>query len=70
MRAYERLLKYVTVRTPSDETSTTVPSSACQFDLAQDLIREFINLGLPKARTDETSPGCVPSPVAPVAFSP
>ena len=53
MRAYERLLKYVTVRTPSDETSTTVPSSACQFDLAQDLIREFINLGLPKARTDE-----------------
>lgn len=49
MRAYERLLKYVTVRTPSDETSTTVPSSACQFDLAQDLIREFINLGLPKA---------------------
>ena len=39
MRAYERLLKYVTVRTPSDETSTTVPSSACQFDLAQDLIR-------------------------------
>lgn len=50
MRAYERLLKYVTVRTPSDETSTTVPSSACQFDLAQDLIREFINLGLPKAR--------------------
>ena len=41
MRAYERLLKYVTVRTPSDETSTTVPSSSCQFDLAQDLIREL-----------------------------
>lgn len=53
MRAYERLLKYVTVRTPSDETSTTVPSSSCKFDLAQDLIREFINMGLPKARTDE-----------------
>lgn len=31
MRAYERLLKYVTVRTPSDETSTTVPSSACSL---------------------------------------
>ena len=44
MRAYERLLKYVTVRTPSDETSTTVPSSTCQFDLAQDLIREFITV--------------------------
>ena len=27
MKAYERLLKYVVVRTPSDENSDTVPSS-------------------------------------------
>ena len=27
MRAYERLLKYVVVRTPSDENSETVPLS-------------------------------------------
>lgn len=25
MKAYERLLKYVTVRTPSEESSNTVP---------------------------------------------
>lgn len=31
MKAYERLLKYVTFRTPSDENSETTPSSACQF---------------------------------------
>ena len=31
MKAYEILLKYVVVRTPSDETSDTVPSSKCQF---------------------------------------
>lgn len=54
MRAYERLLKYAAVRTPSDEESQNVPSSSCQFELAQDLIRDFINIGLPNARTDET----------------
>lgn len=35
MKAYERLLKYVTFRTPSDESSETTPSSACQFELAR-----------------------------------
>ena len=30
----ERLISYVTVRTPSNEESETVPSSMCQFDLA------------------------------------
>ncbi len=54
MRAYERLLKYVTVRTPSDENSTSVPSSSCQFELAQMLIREFITLGITDAKVDET----------------
>ena len=34
MKAYERLLKYAVIKTPSDETSTSIPSSACQFDLA------------------------------------
>ena len=32
MKAWERLINYVTVRTPSDEESETVPSSVCQFD--------------------------------------
>ena len=32
MRAYERLLKYVSVYTPSDPDSATVPSSMRQYD--------------------------------------
>lgn len=46
MKAYDRLLKYVVVRTPSDENSETVPSSQCQFDLAHLLKEEMENLGL------------------------
>ena len=46
MKAYERLLNYVTVRTPSDENSETVPSSQCQFDLANILKEEMAALGL------------------------
>ncbi len=53
MRAYERLLKYVTVRTPSDENSESVPSSACQFDLAHVLVQELKDLGVSDARVDE-----------------
>lgn len=53
MRAYERLLKYVVVRTPSDENSTTVPSSACQFDLAHILVQELKDLGVSDARVDD-----------------
>ena len=44
MRAYERLLNYVVVRTPSDEHSTTSPSSQCQFDLARILADEMTAL--------------------------
>lgn len=46
VKAYERLLKYVVVRTPSDENSETVPSSQCQFDLAHLLEEEMKELGL------------------------
>lgn len=46
MKAYERLLKYVVVRTPSDEESTSVPSSECQFDLANILVKELQELGV------------------------
>ena len=53
MRAYERLLKYVVVRTPSDEESTTVPSSMCQFDLAKILVEELKELGIEDAEVDE-----------------
>ncbi len=53
MKAYERFVKYVTVRTPSDENSTTVPSSQCQFDLAKVLEAEMKELGLVDVETDE-----------------
>ena len=46
MKAYERLLKYVTFRTPSDENSETTPSSACQFELAKYLKNEMEGLNL------------------------
>lgn len=53
MKAYERLLKYVAVRTPSDENSETVPSSQCQFDLARILEAEMKELGLKDVHLDE-----------------
>lgn len=34
MRAYERLLEYVKVKTPSSEENMETPSSSCQFKLA------------------------------------
>ena len=53
MKAYERLLNYVVVRTPSDENSETVPSSACQFDLASLLEAEMKELGLTDVILDD-----------------
>ena len=53
MKAYERLLKYVVVRTPSDENSDTVPSSKCQFDLAHLLEEEMKELGLTDVYLDD-----------------
>ncbi len=53
MRAYERLLKYAAIRTPSDENSNTVPSSQCQFDLARILETEMRALGLQDVQLTE-----------------
>ena len=53
MRAYERLLKYVRIYTTSDEESTTVPSTARQFDLANILVDELHQLGVENARVDD-----------------
>ena len=46
MNVYERLLKYVVIRTPSNEESDTTPSSQCQFDLAYVLKKEMEDLGI------------------------
>ena len=53
MRAYERLLKYVTVYTTSSGDSGTVPSTQRQFDLAEILVEEMKELGIEDARVDE-----------------
>lgn len=53
MRAYERLLNYVAVDTPSDPKSQTNPSSKCQFDLAEKLVQELKSLGVDHAQVDE-----------------
>lgn len=55
MKAYERLLKYAVVRTPSDENSQTVPSSECQFNLARILLAELKELGVTDSYMDEKS---------------
>ncbi|WP_058270871.1 peptidase T [Olsenella massiliensis] len=46
MRAYERLLRYAVVRTPSDADRDTTPTTACQFDLAKLLVEELGELGV------------------------
>ena len=53
MRAYERLLNYVKVDTPSDPHSETTPSSSCQFDLARLLVEELKALGVGNAHVDD-----------------
>ncbi|MCQ2507436.1 MAG: peptidase T [Dorea sp.] len=53
MKAYERLLKYVVIKTPSDEHSTASPSSACQFVLANALVKEMKEMGLSDVFLDE-----------------
>lgn len=41
MNVLDRFLSYAVIKTPSDEASSTVPSSACQFDLAKKLEKEM-----------------------------
>lgn len=53
MRAYEKFLTYAAIRTPSDENSTTSPSSKCQFELADLLKDEMLAIGIADARVTE-----------------
>lgn len=53
MKAYERLLNYVTVYTTSDENSETHPTTIRQFDLAKKLVEEMKELGLEGVTCDE-----------------
>ena len=53
MKAYERLLSYVKVFTPSSEETNTSPSTQYQFDLARQLVQELKELGVDDASVDE-----------------
>ena len=53
MRAYERLLHYVSFGTQSNEDSETIPTTACQKLLGADLVREMKELGIADAFMDE-----------------
>ena len=53
MQVTERFLKYVSVDTTSDESSTTCPSTARQWDLARLLKEEMEDLGLENVTLDE-----------------
>ena len=53
MKAYERLLSYVKIFTPSNEESTSSPSSRCQFDLARLLVEELKGLGISDVTLDD-----------------
>ena len=53
MKAYERLLQYVRIHTKSDDDSTTVPSTARQFDLANALVEEMKSIGIADAHVDD-----------------
>ena len=53
MRAYERLLKYVSYETTSDENSETCPSSPKELVLANELVEELKAIGVADAHVDK-----------------
>lgn len=53
MKAYERFLKYIAINTKSDDETGTVPSTACQFDLAKMLGEELAALGCQNVTVDD-----------------
>ncbi len=72
MKAYERLIKYSTFATASDEDSQTCPSTQGQLEFARYLENELRTLGLSEIELDENgylfasvpaSEGCEDSPV-------
>ena len=53
MTIYERFLKYVSFPTTSDENNESCPSTEGQRVLANELVKELLELGLSDARVDE-----------------
>lgn len=53
MGVTEKLLKYISVKTPCDETADVVPSTTCQFELGQILAEELKTMGMDRVVLDE-----------------
>jgi tripeptide aminopeptidase len=53
MKAIDRLIKYIGILTPSDESSETHPSNSAIFNLAEELVAELQSLGVLDAYVDE-----------------
>ena len=51
-KVYDRFLRYVKINTTSDEKSEGIPSTQCQFDLAELLKNELIRMGVNNVRLD------------------
>ena len=49
----ERFLRYISINTKSDDTSSSVPTTACQFTLAKLLAEELKTIGCDNVRADE-----------------
>ena len=52
MTVYERFLKYVSYPTTSDENNPACPSTESQRVLAEELVRELLEIGVSDARVD------------------
>ncbi|WNJ18109.1 peptidase T [Pontibacter sp. G13] len=72
--AKERFLKYVTIDTESDPTSSTIPSTEKQKDLGRLLVEELTQMGIKDAELDEwgyvyaTIPGNVPGKIPVICY--
>lgn len=51
----ERLMRYARIPSQSSRDSTTVPTTACQFDMARELQRELIEIGADDVYLDEAT---------------
>ena len=52
-KAYERLIEYASVYSPSDENFPVCPSTPCQTEFGKLLVKEMLDLGISDARIDE-----------------
>lgn len=70
----ERLVRYARIDTQSDEASTTIPSTACQYDLLHLLVDELKAIGAQDVTLTgygtvlATIPATVPQPAPTIAF--